>query len=315
MKRQSILAGLLCLAGILFFAGSIRAQSVPPEKILPQEFSWYGKSGATKQPVYDQERNGFWWSPTKPPEGAENTQWGNRGYIFVGKKQPKQPDPLDAQVLSVRRPLGKIVSTDKWCAICPLPKEKPVYIDKIVEVPVEKIVEKPVEKVIERVIEREKIVEKPVEKIVEKPVEKIVYVEKPVEKVVEKEKKLTLNLKDVYFAWDSAKLSSVAIKTLKENASILRANPDVKVLLVGSASPEGETEYNKKLSDRRVKAVFDYLTTKEKISDRRVKAVFDYLTTKEKISASQLKTEAEGEIDVPKESWPIARRVKFVIVE
>ncbi len=290
--RSEFLA-MVCLIGILFFAGNIRAESVSPEKILPQEFSWYGKSGAKSQPVYDAERNGFWWNPSSAPEGRENTQWGNRGYIYVGKKQPRPVDPEEASVISVRRPVQK-ASTNKWAICCPSGK-KTVYVDRIVEVPVEKIVEKPVERVIERIIERpvEKIVEKPVEKIVEK----IVYVEKPVEKVVEKQKTLPLNLKDVYFAWDSSKLSSVALKTLKENADILRANPNVKVLLIGSASPEGKKEYNKKLSDRRVKAVYDYLTTKEKIS------------------ASQLTTEAEGEIDVPKESWPIARRVRFVVVD
>ncbi|MCM8817336.1 MAG: OmpA family protein [Candidatus Omnitrophica bacterium] len=294
MKKQAAL-WVVALAGALVFAGSIKAQTVAPEKILPEEFSWYGKSGAEKQPVYDAERNGFWWNPSMAPEGKEDTQWGNRGYIFVGPKKQKPVDPEEAASFSVRRSVEKSLP-NKWATFC-APEKKTVYVDKIIEVPVEKVVEKIVEKPVEKVIYVEKPVEKIVEKPVEKIVEKIVYVEKPVEIVVEKQKKLPLNLKDVYFAWDSSKLSPVAIKTLKENADILRANPDVKVLLIGSASPEGETEYNKKLSERRVKAVFDYLTTKEKIDQ------------------AQLKTEAEGEIEVPKESWPIARRVKFVIVD
>ncbi|MCM8822074.1 MAG: OmpA family protein [Candidatus Omnitrophica bacterium] len=290
MKKQAVL-WMLAVVYVFFFAGNIYAQTASPEKILPSEFSWYGKSGAKNQPVYDEGKNGFWWNPSLAPEGKEETQWGNRGYIFVGPKKPKPVDPAEAASISVRRPVEKSLP-DKWTSFC-APEKKTVYVDKIVEKPVEKIVY--VDKIVEKPVE--KIVEKPVEKIVEKPVEKIVYVEKPVEKVVEKQKKLPLNLKDVYFAWDSWKLSPVAVKTLKENAVILRANPDVKVLLIGSASPEGETEYNRKLSERRVKSVFDYLTSKEKIA------------------TGQLTTEAEGEIDVPKDSWPIARRVKFVIVD
>lgn len=289
--KKYVLIWAVVLASILFFSGSIKAQTVTPEKILPKDFSWYGKSGAEKQPVYDEERNGFWWNPSMAPEGKQDIQWGNRGYIFVGQKKPKPVDPEEAASLSVRKPVQKSLP-NKWTGFC-ASEQKTVYVDRIVERPVEKIVY--VDKVVEKPVE--KIVEKVIDRIVEKPVEKIVYVEKPVEKVVEKQKKLPLNLKDVYFAWDSSKLSAVAIKTLKENAETLRANPDVKVLLIGSASPEGETEYNKKLSDRRVKSVFDYLTTKEKIS------------------SGQLKTEVEGEIEVPKESWPIARRVKFVIVD
>ncbi|MGB9643185.1 MAG: OmpA family protein [Candidatus Ratteibacteria bacterium] len=292
------IAVLLIVVSMLLFVGIAKAQTVSPEKILPQDFSWYGKSGAQSQPVYDAERNGFWWNPEKAPEKMENVQWGNRGYIYVGQKKPKPVDPEEAAVISVRKPIQKTITGNKWCDFC-TPEKKTVYVDKIIEKPVEKIVyvEKPVEKIIEKPVEKIVYVDRPVEKIVEKPVEKIVYVEKPVEKIVEKQKTLSLNLKDVYFAWDSSKLSTVALKTLKENAEILRANPGVKVLLIGSASPEGTIEYNKKLSARRVKAVFDYLTTREKVG------------------ASQLKTEAEGAIEVPKESWPIARRVKFVLMD
>jgi len=295
MERRKLLWLFVIMIGLLFFVGSTRGQSVSPEKILPQDFSWYGKSGAQNQPVYDAERNGFWWNPDKAPEGKENVQWGNRGYIFVGKKHPKPVDEEEVEVMSVQKPaIEKKDTGKKWSMFCK-PEEKIVYVDRIVE----KIVEKPVEKIVyvDRPVEKivEKPVEKIVEKIVEKPVEKIVYVEKPVEKVVEKQKKLPLNLKDVYFAWDSSKLSPVAIKTLKENAEILRANSDVKVVLIGSASPEGGSDYNKKLSDRRVKSVYDYLTSKEKIP------------------ASQLKTQSDGAIDVPKDSWPIVRRVRFML--
>jgi hypothetical protein len=70
--------------------------------------------------------------------------------------------------------------------------EKPVYIDRKVEVPVDRVVEvekpvyvdRPVEKIVEREVVVEKIVEKPVTVEIEKIVEKPVTVE--VEKIVEK---------------------------------------------------------------------------------------------------------------------------------
>lgn len=99
-----------------------------------------------------------------------------------------------------------------------------VYQDRVVE----KIVEVPVEKIVYQDKIVEKIVEVPVEKIVyqdkivEVPVEKIVYQDKIVEKITIE----SLNIKDVFFEWDSAKLIPVTEQTLKENAAILRDNPE-----------------------------------------------------------------------------------------
>ncbi|MCM8819032.1 MAG: OmpA family protein [Candidatus Omnitrophica bacterium] len=254
---KKFLGGLILVFAVLFLVDEF--YSYAEEMKLPEEFSWYGESGAKKEPVFDAQKKGYWWMPTQIPEGKENTLWGNRGYIFVGVKKPKVVEEKKAE---------------------------------------EKIVEKVVEKVVEKPVIVEKIVEKPVEKIVEKPVVKIV--EKPVEKVVTKEvektKIVALNLQDIYFPYDSAKLTPVNIQKLKENAKILKENPNVKVLLVGSASPEGANDYNLKLSEKRVNAVKVYLIEKEGIPE------------------GQLKTKAEGEIEVPKIDWPYARKVKFVII-
>ncbi|MEO0299890.1 MAG: OmpA family protein [candidate division WOR-3 bacterium] len=245
------------IGGIILFIGGILVFASNNEWELPEEFSWYGKSGAEKPPVYDPVKKGYWWMPTKPPEGKENELWGNRGYIFVGvKKVKKMPEEKKE-------------------------KEEVKVIEKVIEKPVEKIVEKPVEKVIEKVIE--------------KPVEKIV--EKPVEKVVEKVKIVSLNLQDILFPYDSAKLTSLNIQKLKENAKVLRENPNVKVLLVGYASPEGTVEYNLKLAEKRAKAVKNYLVEKEGISPDRIEI------------------KAEGEIDVSQTDWPFARKVKFIIID
>ena len=279
----------LILVAVSFFllVGKGFCQKASSEVSLPEEFSWYGQSGAQKEPVYDNAKKGYWWIPTKPPEGKENELWGNRGYIFVGskkveEKEKKEEKPVEKKV--VREGCGKVVYVEK-------PVEKIVYVEKPVEKIVERVIEKPVEKVV--------YVEKPVEKIVEKPVEKIVYVEKPVEKVVEKPvekvKVSTFNLLDIYFPYDSAKLTAESIKKLKNNAKIIKEN-NLKVLLVGSASPEGSSEYNLKLSEKRVNAVRNYLIEKEGISE------------------NQLKTKADGEIEVPKKEWPAARKVSFSVI-
>lgn len=259
-KLKMVVIGLAVL--LVFSLGKGTSKLSAQE--LPEEFSWYGESGAMRAPVYDEQKGGEWWMPDKPPAGQENIQWGNRGYIFVGKKKTRVAEEPP-----------------------PAPKEKVVYVEK----PVEKIVEKPVEKIVEKPVE--KIVYK--DRIVEKPVEKIVYKDKPVEKIVEKT--VVINLQDVYFAYDSSALTNLAIATLKENAKVLKANPEVKVLLVGSASPEGASDYNLKLSQRRIAAVKDYLVNKEGIA------------------ADRLIEEAKGEVPAEKPAWPFARKVGFTVVK
>ena len=58
--------------------------------------------------------------------------------------------------------------------------EKPVFVEKIVNVPYEVIVEKPVENIIEKEVIYEKVIEKPVTKIIEKEVDEIVEQEKEI---------------------------------------------------------------------------------------------------------------------------------------
>lgn len=255
LKAMGILTAVLMIFSV---KGAICEERTDIE--LPEEFSWYGESGAKKEPVYDEQKGGFWWIPSTPPEGMENEQWGNRGYIFVGAKKAKVPEtPAVAPAVSEEV----------------APKEKIVYV------------EKPVEKIVYR--------DRVVEKVVEKPVEKIVYVEKPVEKIVEQS--VVSNLKDVYFAYDSAELTNLAIATLEENIKVLRESPDIKVILIGSASPEGASDYNLKLSERRIASVKNYLVNKGGISSER------------------LLTKAKGEIPAEKTEWSFARKVSFVIAK
>jgi outer membrane protein OmpA-like peptidoglycan-associated protein len=146
---------------------------------------------------------------------------------------------------------------------------------------VDKVVEKPVEKIVY------------VDKVVEKPVEKIVYVDKVVEKVT----KESLNIKDVYFEYDSAELIPLTLQTLKENANVLRENSNINLRLIGSASPEGSSDYNQRLSQRRVNAVKNFLVDQEGIE------------------ASRLNTEAGGETPMEEPAWPFVRKVTFLLAD
>lgn len=96
-------------------------------------------------------------------------------------------------------------------------------------------------------------------------------------------------LKQVFFDFDSSELSAESVSTLDEMVQLLNANPTLKVVLKGYASPEGNLKYNNKLSGRRVKACSNYLI-------------------EHGIDRSRLEVEPSG-IDSMKASYPAARRV------
>lgn len=80
-------------------------------------------------------------------------------------------------------------------------------------------------------------------------------------------KEIDLYMSVAYFAFDSSKLDSEAIKTLDNVVEWMKEN-DLRVSLRGYASPEGKMSYNNKLSGRRVNAVADYITSKGIARDR-----------------------------------------------
>ncbi|MDH3284594.1 MAG: peptidoglycan-associated lipoprotein Pal [Acidobacteriota bacterium] len=67
-------------------------------------------------------------------------------------------------------------------------------------------------------------------------------------------------LRAVFFAFDSAALGNVALRTLEENARWLSARPDARVTVEGHCDERGTTEYNLELGARRARAVRDHLT-------------------------------------------------------
>ncbi len=71
-----------------------------------------------------------------------------------------------------------------------------------------------------------------------------------------------LRLYPIWFMWDKWDITPVAAATLKRNAEVILAHPEIKLVTVlGYASEEGTLRHNIPLSGRRAKAAFDYLVS------------------------------------------------------
>ena len=66
-------------------------------------------------------------------------------------------------------------------------------------------------------------------------------------------------LKDVYYDYDSANLSSEAQATLDADGKVLMDNASVSVQIEGHCDERGTVEYNLALGDRRAQSARDYL--------------------------------------------------------
>jgi len=69
-------------------------------------------------------------------------------------------------------------------------------------------------------------------------------------------------LADVQFGLDSSTLRADAVRTLTAALKALNDTPSMRLQIEGYASPEGRAAYNKALSERRARAVRDYLTSR-----------------------------------------------------
>ena len=72
---------------------------------------------------------------------------------------------------------------------------------------------------------------------------------------------VSIDLKGVNFDFDKATLRSDAVSILTEATEILKRYPELKVEVAGHTDQCGKDAYNQKLSERRAKAVYDYLTS------------------------------------------------------
>jgi OOP family OmpA-OmpF porin len=71
---------------------------------------------------------------------------------------------------------------------------------------------------------------------------------------------VSIDLKGVNFDFDKATLRPDAVAILGEAVEILKRYPELKVEVAGHTDLCGKDDYNQKLSERRAKAVYDYLT-------------------------------------------------------
>jgi OmpA-OmpF porin, OOP family len=79
-------------------------------------------------------------------------------------------------------------------------------------------------------------------------------------------------LRGINFDFDKANIKPEFTPVLDEGVDILKANPDVKVVIAGYTDSTGAAEYNQKLSERRAQSVLDYFASKG-IAKNRMQAV------------------------------------------
>lgn len=81
MKKMLVMAVALALVGACGTANAAKVWD---------DFSWWGNSGATPEPVADTKgRSGYWWWPTEPASNAGDSElWGNRGVVYHSPWEP-----------------------------------------------------------------------------------------------------------------------------------------------------------------------------------------------------------------------------------
>jgi outer membrane protein OmpA-like peptidoglycan-associated protein/tetratricopeptide (TPR) repeat protein len=75
-------------------------------------------------------------------------------------------------------------------------------------------------------------------------------------------------LRNIFFDFDKATLKKESTAELEKLLSIMNDVPNLKIEISGHTDSKGSADYNKKLSERRAKAVVDYLVAKGVSSDR-----------------------------------------------
>jgi OOP family OmpA-OmpF porin len=88
-----------------------------------------------------------------------------------------------------------------------------------------------------------------------------------------KPKVVVLAFEDVHFDFDQSTLTKEAREMLKKNILILKKYPKAKISIAGYTSASGTEEYNQKLSERRAKAVYDYVTQEGLVSSKNLTTI------------------------------------------
>lgn len=85
-----------------------------------------------------------------------------------------------------------------------------------------------------------------------------------------KEETIVLAFEDVHFYFDKSTLSDRTKAIIKRTVQILKDNPKAHIRIAGYTSAAGTEDYNQKLSERRAKAVENYLVTEGLVSKARL---------------------------------------------
>jgi len=83
------------------------------------------------QPVRDAKRDGYWWTPARPPEGVEEgAVWGNRGTLYQAweRKRPQEPAVVVVEAPAPEPPITFAMIPD----LAPVKIEKATVRERIV---------------------------------------------------------------------------------------------------------------------------------------------------------------------------------------
>lgn len=112
---------------------------------------------------------------------------------------------------------------------------------------------------------------------------------------------ITRMMQPVFFDYDKSEIRDDQAAALQNNASVLKQNPTVNVLIEGHCDERGTVEYNLALGDRRAKTAKDYLVNLGIAEDR--------IST---ISYGESRPFADGHDE---DAWHQNRRAQFVAVK
>jgi outer membrane protein OmpA-like peptidoglycan-associated protein len=182
----------------------------------------------------------------------------------------KDDKPVDSDGDGVFDPLDKCPNTQAGVAVdqdgCPLDTDKDGvvdYLDKCPGTPAGTVVDKDgcptiIPEKIVLLMSEPKNDHKVIAAVAEKKAEKKVVI---------------LAFEDIHFDFNQATLTSDAKTILKRNIQTLKDNPNSNVRIAGYASAAGTADYNQKLSERRAKAVQEYLINEGIITPDRLSTI------------------------------------------